>query len=171
MSKRRDKPQLGGVVQSWHSTGWVSAAAVAVQQHCCSRVVSGCRVCSRPRQERVLGAGPWNVLQPHQQGLAWSPALTNIYAVAGVWDIAWLRSKAWDKKTWRGRIIISLTIAGAKNSVTIFALEPNCSQTPSDVYSVEENYPAFQLRNNHRVRIPRQRIFLSFILYPFETFV
>lgn len=69
----------------------------------------------------------------------------------------------------RARIIISLTTAGAKNSVTIFALEPNCSQTPPDVYSVEENYPAFWLRNGHRVRIPRQRIFLSFILYPLET--
>lgn len=72
-------------------------------------------------------------------------------------------SKAWDRKTWRGYIIIFLTVAGAKNLVTIFTLEPNCSQTPSYVYSVEENYPAFLLLNNRRVRIPRQSIFLSFI--------
>jgi len=70
---------------------------------------------------------------------------------------------------WRGCIITSLTIAGAKNLVTIFALEPNCSQTLSYVYLVEENYPAFLLCNIHRVRIPRQGIFLSFILFPFET--
>lgn len=52
-------------------------------------------------------------------------------------------SKAWDRKMWRGYIIIFLTVASAKNLVTIFAPEPNCSQTPSYVYSVKENYPAF----------------------------
>lgn len=60
-------------------------------------------------------------------------------------DASQLLSKAWHRKTWRGCIIISLAIAGAKNSVTIFVLEPNCSQTASDVYSVEENYPALGL--------------------------
>lgn len=76
------------------------------------------------------------------------------------WDTMWLLSKVWDRKIWRGCIIIFLTVAGAKNLVTIFALEPNCSQTSSCVYSVDENYPAFLLCNNHRVRIPRQGIFL-----------
>lgn len=60
-------------------------------------------------------------------------------------DASQLLSKAWLRKMWRGSIIISLATAGAKNSVTIFVLEPNCSQTASDVYSVEENYPALGL--------------------------
>lgn len=62
-----------------------------------------------------------------------------------VGDASWLLSKARHRKRWRGCIIIFLTIAGAKNSVTIFIWEPNCSQTASDVYSVEKNYPALGL--------------------------
>lgn len=75
-------------------------------------------------------------------------------------------SKAWDRKTWKGCIIIFLSVAGAKNLVTIFALEPNCSQTPSYVYSVEENYPASLLLNNRQGK-NFQSIFLSCI--PFRN--
>lgn len=71
------------------------------------------------------------------------PAQTSVLWQMG--DTSWLLSKAWHKKMWRGYIIIFLATSGAKNSVTIFVLEPNCSQTASDVYSVEENYPVLGL--------------------------
>lgn len=63
-------------------------------------------------------------------------------------------------------MIISLATAGAKNSVTIFVLEPNCSQTASYVYSVEENYPALGLCKS-LVKNSQTGYFSSFSFIPF----
>lgn len=101
----------------------------------------------------------------HQQGLA-AALPTQISVPWQMGDASWLLPKAWPRKTWRGCIIISLAIAGAKNSGTIFVLEPNCSQTACDVYSVEENYPGLGLHKSPGKNSQRA-YFSSFYFIPF----